>query len=93
MLLSSKPLYSNIMDSNNLSIILKALLAIALGSGGVIAIFYGLNILIEKSLPRPTQNKVLPWIYVGPSLLLLLAYLVLPTLRTIYATTFCGWCW
>jgi len=75
------------MDSN-LSLILKALLAIALGSGGVIAIFCGLNLVIEKSLPRPTQNKVLPWVYVGPSLLLLAAYLVLPTLRTVYLSFF-----
>jgi len=76
------------MDSNNLSLILKALLAIALGSGGVIALFCGLNVLIEKSLPRPTQNKVLPWVYMGPSLLLLAAYLVLPTLQTIYLSFF-----
>lgn len=63
-------------------------MAIALGSGGVIAIFYGLNILVQKALPKSAQQKVLPWIYVGPSLLLLLAYLVLPTIRTIYLSFF-----
>lgn len=73
---------------NNLSLILRALLAITLGSGGVIAIFYGLNILVEKVLPKETQRRVLPWIYVGPSLLLLLIYLVLPTIRTIYLSFF-----
>ncbi|MBE9064855.1 carbohydrate ABC transporter permease [cf. Phormidesmis sp. LEGE 11477] len=73
---------------NNVSLVLRALLAIALGSGGVIAIFYGLNILVEKALPKGTQRRVLPWIYIGPSLLLLLLYLVLPTIRTIYLSFF-----
>ena len=75
------------MDSN-VSLILKALLAIALGSGGVIAVFYGLNILVEKLFPQETQRKILPWIYVGPSVLLLGAYLVLPTIRTFYLSFF-----
>ena len=73
---------------NNVALVLRALLAIALGSGGVIAIFYGLNILVEKALPKETQRQVLPWIYIGPSLLLLLIYLVLPTIRTIYLSFF-----
>ncbi|MGB3291678.1 MAG: sugar ABC transporter permease [Phormidesmis sp.] len=76
------------MDNNNLSLILRALLAIAIGSGGVIAIFYGLNILVEKALPQRTRLKVLPWIYVGPSMLLLTAYLVLPAIRTFYLSFF-----
>ena len=73
---------------NNLSLILRALLAIAIGCGGVIAIFYGLNILVEKALPQRTRLKVLPWIYVGPSVLLLTAYLVLPAIRTFYLSFF-----
>ena len=74
--------------NDNVSLILRALLAIAIGSGGVIAIFYGLNILVEKLLPQETRQKILPWIYVGPSILLLGAYLVLPTIRTIYLSFF-----
>ncbi|MEL7052888.1 MAG: sugar ABC transporter permease, partial [Cyanobacteria bacterium J06588_5] len=62
--------------SSNVSLILKALLAIFLGSFGVIGIFYGLNILVEKFLPERTRVKVLPWIYVGPAVLLLGIYLV-----------------
>ena len=71
------------MDGN-VGLILKALLAIFLGSVGVIAVFYGLNILVEKVFPERVRTKVLPWIYVGPSVLLLTAYLVLPALRTFY---------
>ncbi|MEL6882695.1 MAG: sugar ABC transporter permease [Cyanobacteria bacterium J06607_10] len=75
------------MDSN-VSLILQALLAIFLGSVGVIGIFYALNILVEKLLPEKTRVKVLPWIYVGPAVLLLTVYLVLPTLRTFYLSFF-----
>lgn len=71
------------MDGN-VGLILKALLAIFLGSVGVIAVFYGLNILVERVFPERVRPKVLPWIYVGPSVLLLTAYLVVPTLRTFY---------
>lgn len=74
--------------NDNVALILKALLAILIGSGGVIAAFYGLNILVEKTLPESVRRKILPWIYVGPSLLLLGGYLVLPTLRTIYLSFF-----
>ncbi|MEL6352580.1 MAG: sugar ABC transporter permease [Cyanobacteria bacterium J06627_28] len=74
--------------NDNVALILKALLAILIGSGGVIAAFYGLNILVEKTLPEKVRTKVLPWIYVGPSLLLLGGYLVLPTLRTVYLSFF-----
>ena len=73
---------------DNFSLILKALLAIALGSFGVIGIFYGLNILIEKTLPQRIRDHVLPWIYIGPAMLLLGVYLVMPTLRTVYLSLF-----
>jgi len=73
---------------DNVSLILKALLAIALGSVGIIGIFYGLNILVEKALPERSRIKVLPWIYVGPSVLLLTIYLVIPTIRTFYLSFF-----
>ncbi|MEL6471366.1 MAG: sugar ABC transporter permease [Cyanobacteria bacterium J06623_4] len=75
------------MDGN-VSLILQALLAIFLGSVGVIGIFYALNILVEKLLPEKTRIKVLPWVYVGPAVLLLTVYLVLPTLRTFYLSFF-----
>lgn len=76
--------------NNNLELILKALLAIVLGSGGVIALFYGLNVLVEKAFPQKTRLKILPWIYMGPSVLLLGAYLVIPALRTFYLSFFNG---
>ncbi len=74
--------------SSNVLLILKALSAIAIGSVGVIAVFYGLNILVEKTLPQRMRLKVLPWIYIGPSVLLLTAYLVIPAIRTFYLSFF-----
>ncbi|MBE9079904.1 sugar ABC transporter permease [Romeria aff. gracilis LEGE 07310] len=73
--------------SSNLVRILSAIAAILIGSGGVIGIFYGLNLLAER-LPRRVRTQILPWIYVGPALLLLLVYLILPTLRTLYISFF-----
>ena len=73
---------------DNVSLILKALLAIALGSFGVIGLFYGLNILVEKTFPQRSRQHILPWIYIGPAMLLLGVYLVMPTLRTIYLSLF-----
>ena len=74
--------------NNNLLLILQALLAIAIGSGGIIALFYALNILVEKTLPQKAKLRVLPWIYVGPSMLLLVGYLVIPAARTFYLSFF-----
>ena len=69
---------------DNVSLILQALLAIAIGSVGIIGLFYALNILVEKFLPKTTQRWVLPWIYIGPAILLLGVYLVVPVVRTLY---------
>ena len=71
----------------NLLRILTALVAIALGSIGTFAIFYGLNLLVER-FPRPWKNRLLPWVYMGPAVLMLTAYLVLPSLRTLYISVF-----
>lgn len=67
----------------NLIRIFNAILAIVIGCGGVIAIFYGLNLLVER-LSRTWKNRLLPWVYIGPAVALLVAYLVLPTVQTVY---------
>ncbi|MEO0396812.1 MAG: sugar ABC transporter permease [Cyanobacteria bacterium P01_A01_bin.137] len=72
---------------SNLLRVLAAMVAIALGSIGTFAIFYGLNLLVEK-LPRIWKDRFLPWVYMGPAVLMLTAYLVLPTLRTLYISFF-----
>jgi alpha-glucoside transport system permease protein len=68
---------------DNLTRILSALAAIVIGSGGVIGLFYLANYAVDI-LPRKWRSHVLPWVYTLPAILFLLAYLILPTLRTIY---------
>ena len=69
--------------------ILNVILAIALGCGGVIGLFYLANYAIN-ALPKPWNQRILPWVYVAPALLVLSAYLILPTLQTIYLSFFDG---
>jgi alpha-glucoside transport system permease protein len=71
-----------------LSKVLTAALAILVGSGGVIALFYAANWLVERFVPGPWKNRILPWIYMAPALLVLSAYLVIPTLLTVYVSLF-----
>ncbi|ASC71088.1 Alpha-glucoside transport system permease protein AglF [Halomicronema hongdechloris C2206] len=69
-------------DSSNLMRLLGAIAAIVLGSGGVIALFYGANLLANR-LPFKLRHRILPWVYMVPALAVLGAFLILPTLRTI----------
>ncbi|HHP7243598.1 MAG TPA: carbohydrate ABC transporter permease [Elainellaceae cyanobacterium] len=64
-------------------------LAIFLGSVGIVALFYGLNALASR-LPRPWQQRMVPWVFVSPALGVVAAYLVLPTLNTIYLSVLDG---
>ncbi|MEO1519277.1 MAG: sugar ABC transporter permease [Cyanobacteria bacterium J06633_2] len=63
--------------------IIGVILAVALGSGGVIGLFYLANYAVDLA-PRTWRSRLLPWIYVGPAIAVLTLYLVLPTLNTIY---------
>ncbi len=69
--------------------LISVLLAVVIGSGGVIAIFYGLNYLVNLCSPQ-WRSRLLPWVYVGPAMLVLGAYLILPTLNTVIISFFDG---
>lgn len=68
--------------------VLKAAIAILIGCGGVIGLFYVANLLVERCLPSQSQRRVLPWVYMAPAMLVLTAYLVLPTVLTVYVSFF-----
>jgi alpha-glucoside transport system permease protein len=72
---------------DNFSRIISAIAAIIVGSGGTIGLFYLANYLVEQ-LPRRWRSHILPWVYTLPAILFLLAYLILPSLRTIYLSFF-----
>jgi alpha-glucoside transport system permease protein len=69
-------------ETSNIIRLLGAIAAIVVGSGGVIALFYAANILVNR-LPYQTRSRVLPWVYMAPALAVLTAFLILPTIRTI----------
>ena len=62
---------------------LSVLVAIAIGCGGTIGLFYLANYLVNL-LPSSWRKGILPWVYLAPALLVLTAYLILPTIYTIY---------
>jgi alpha-glucoside transport system permease protein len=58
-----------------------AIIAILWGVGGIAALFYLSNTLIEQ-LPGRLRDAVLPYLFVGPAMALLIWYLALPAFRT-----------
>jgi len=70
--------------------LLMAALTIGIGSGGMIALFYGANGLVERFTQGTRQQRLLPWVFLTPALLLLGAYLVIPTILTFYISLLDG---
>lgn len=67
-----------------MSQIIQAVVAIILGVGGMVAYFYGGNYVAQNMLGDLGRKRVLPWVFVGPALLVLIIYLVYPTIYTFY---------
>jgi alpha-glucoside transport system permease protein len=61
--------------------------SIVWGVGGVVVLFYLLNTIVEQ-FNQDIKKRVLPWLFVGPTLLLLGYFLFVPTLRTLYSSFF-----
>jgi alpha-glucoside transport system permease protein len=64
-----------------------AVVAILWGVGGVAALYFLFNWLVEQ-LPLEWTARLQPLIFVGPALVLLLWFLALPTVRTFYLSLF-----
>jgi ABC-type sugar transport system permease subunit len=47
------------------------------------ALFTGLNLAVDRA-PQRWEDRLRPWVFVGPAVLFLFIALVVPTLRTIY---------
>lgn len=60
--------------------------AIVVGVGGVWLFFAGANAMVERFVRERTARRVIPWIFVGPALVLLAVYLVMPAILTIIAS-------
>ena len=57
--------------------------ALVIGVGGVWLFYAGLNVLVER-LGSPWSNRLMPWVFVGPALLLLFIFLIWPAVQTIF---------
>ena len=64
-----------------------ALVAIIWGVGGVAALYWVFNNLVER-LPAVWSGRLLPFVFVGPAMAILAWYLAIPTLRTFWISLF-----
>jgi len=61
--------------------LLTAFTAIALGVGGVLALFWGLNLAVDRTSEQ-VQDKLRPWVFIGPAMLVVTLFLLVPALDT-----------
>lgn len=64
-----------------------AIVAVIWGVGGVALLYFIFNWLVEQ-LPLEWTARLQPFIFVGPALVLLVWFLALPTVRTVYLSLF-----
>ena len=64
-----------------------AIVAIVWGVGGVAALYLVSNWLVEK-LGDEWRDRLLPFVFVGPAVAILIWYLALPTVRTFWISLF-----
>src|SRR3954447_3427887 len=63
--------------------LLLAIVALLAGVGGIWLLYAGLSALVGLFKPK-TQERFIPWVFVVPAMLLLIGFLVYPTVVTIY---------
>jgi alpha-glucoside transport system permease protein len=62
--------------------LLGALIAILLGVGGVTALYFLLNAVVER-LPGPWEARIKPYVFIGPAVLVVGLFLVYPAVQTV----------
>ena len=62
--------------------LLVAAMALVVGVGGVWMLYTGLSAIVGLLSPR-AQERIIPWVFITPALLLLTVYLIYPTIGTI----------
>lgn len=66
---------------------LIAIVAIVWGVGGVALLYWLFNGLVER-LPAAWSSRILPFVFVGPAIAIMVYFLALPTLRTFWISLF-----
>jgi alpha-glucoside transport system permease protein len=62
--------------------LLTGAMAILLGVGGVLALFWVLNQAVDR-LPERHQDRWRPWVFIGPATVVVVLFLLVPALDTI----------
>ena len=62
-----------------------AIVAVIWGVGGAAALYYAANLVIEQ-FPLRWRGRLVPFVFVGPAIAILAWYLIVPTLRSFYAS-------
>ena len=62
--------------------LLLAAIALLVGVGGIWLLFTGASSLVERFPPK-IRDRILPWVFVAPALVLLSIYLVYPAVATV----------
>ena len=62
--------------------VIEGLVAIGVGVGGAALLFFVLNLLVER-LPPKWEERVKPYVFIGPALLLIGAFILYPLIQTI----------
>lgn len=72
-------------NNKDVSQLIIVLIAITWGVGGVVLLFTTANFFVEQ-LPDKWTQRLQPFIFIGPAVLMLTWALVIPTIRTIFAS-------
>ncbi|WP_320128396.1 sugar ABC transporter permease [uncultured Sphaerochaeta sp.] len=72
-----------LLKDNHFSQVATTLFAIVWGTVSVVSFFYSLNLIVQV-FPLKYYNKIIPFVFVGPAILILGWYLFIPTLRSLY---------
>lgn len=76
-----------LLRSTELSKVVTTVIAIVWGVGGTVLLYGSINYLIE-TLPAKHYRRAVPFLFVGPAVLIMGWYLALPTARTLYLSFF-----
>ncbi|MDF1596806.1 MAG: sugar ABC transporter permease [Acidimicrobiia bacterium] len=72
----------NWLRDSDASRALQVVVAIVVGVGGVFALFWGMDFVVNQ-LPDRLREHVRPFVFVGPALVILSVYLVYPAINTL----------
>lgn len=65
----------------------NATIAVIAGVGGTVILFWAMNKAVE-ALPEEWENRLKPYVFIGPALIVVTLFLVYPAWRTVYISFF-----